>query len=304
MAKGAGTEQRPGFRFTGLRSPTGSRERQPASLMNQTLTVQVNPAAPQHPALLSYEIHGSRGPLVMMLHGLGSRGADWVLQIEALQERYQLVTVDLRGHGSSPPTPGWPTFRELAEDVVDLMDKLEVPRAHLVGLSMGGGVALQMAVDFSERVESLVIVNAAATLRVPYARLPSAFVRIVLLLTGRRRKLGEWVAAGLFPRDDQQELREVASERIAGNLRRNYLQAVVAILRFDLRKRVVEIAAPTLVVAGQLDRTVPLLSKLALAESIPGARLEVIEGSGHATPLDAPEAFNRLLVEFLGEHSR
>jgi len=251
--------------------------------------------------MLSHEIHGSPGPMVMMLHGLGSRGADWVLQIEALQERYRVVTADLRGHGTTPSTPGWPTVKDLAEDVVRLLEQIGEPRAHIVGLSMGGGVALQLGVDFPGRVESLTIVNAAATLRVPFNRLPSAFVRIALLLSGRRRKLGEWVAAGLFPRDDQYELREVAADRISDNLRRNYLQAIIAILRFDLRKRVHQIAAPTLVVAGKLDQTVPLGAKIALASSIPGARLEVIEGSGHGTPLDAPDEFNHLLLEFLSE---
>ena len=157
-----------------------------------------------------------------------------------------------------------------------------------------------MGVDFPNQVESLTIVNAAAKLRVPFRRLPSAFVRIALLLSGQRRKLGEWVASGLFPRADQQELREVAAERISDNLRRNYLQAIVAILRFNLRSRVSQITAPTLVVAGQLDQTVPLRAKVELASSIPDSRLEVIEGSGHGTPLDSPDEFNRLLLEFLG----
>jgi 3-oxoadipate enol-lactonase len=115
--------------------------------------------------------------------------------------------------------------------------------------------------------------------------------------------LGEWVAAGLFPRDDQQQLREVAAERIAANLRRNYLQAINATLRFDLRNQVHRIVAPTLVVAGELDRTFSLRPKIALVRAIPGARLEVIEGSGHATPLDAPDEFNRILLEFLGDHA-
>ncbi|MFQ5943114.1 MAG: alpha/beta fold hydrolase [Anaerolineales bacterium] len=238
-----------------------------------------------------------------MLHGLGSRGEDWIFQIEALEHDYRVVTPDLRGHGSSPSTIDWPTMGDLAADVLCLLDQLGERRAHFVGLSLGGGVALQMGLDYPDRVKSLTIVNAAATLRVPRNRLPSAFVRMALLLTGRRKRLGEWVADGLFPREDQTEIREVAATRIAENLRRNYLQAIVAILRFDLRKQVHLIQAPTLVVAGMLDDTVPISPKVALASAIPGARLEVIDGSGHATPLDAPEEFNRLLREFLGKQS-
>ncbi len=267
------------------------------------MTAELHPPSTKHRIALSHEIHGSHGPLVLMLHGLGSRGEDWVLQIEALQNEYRMVTCDLRGHGTSPSTPGWPTVSDLVEDVIGLLEQIGARSAHVVGLSLGGGVALQMGVDFPEQVESLTIVNAAATLRVPRNRLPSAFVRMVLLLTGRRRRLGEWVAAGLFPRDDQQELREVAAERIADNLSRNYLQAILAILRFDLRKQVGQIVAPTLVVAGELDTTVPMRPKIVLARTIPGARLEVIGGSGHATPLDSPDEFNRLLLEFLDEQS-
>ncbi len=267
------------------------------------MTVQSNLSTPERHLTLSHEIHGSHGPLVLMLHGLGSRGEDWVLQVPALQSEYRLVTCDLRGHGTSPSTPGWPTVSDLAEDVIGLMQQVGERTAHVVGLSLGGGVALQMGVNNPQHVESLTIVNAAATLRVPFRRLPVAFVRIALLLAGRRRKLGEWVAEGLFPRVDQQQLRKVAAERIADNLQRNYLQAIVAILRFDLRKQVRLIVAPTLVVAGKLDQTVPLSSKIALARAIPGARLEIIEGSGHATPLDAPDEFNRILLEFLGEQA-
>lgn len=253
---------------------------------------------------LSYEIHGKTGPPVLFLHGLGSRGQDWIFQIEALQDEYRMVTLDLRGHGDSPAAEGWPTILDFAEDVVHLLEDIEIPQAHVVGLSLGGGVALQLGVDFPEYVKSLTIANSAATLRVPMRRLHSAAIRVAFLATGQRQKLGEWVASGLFPQDDQQELRAAASERIASNARLNYFRSILAILRFDLRKRVHLIHAPTLVVAGDLDTTVPLKPKVKLAQSIPDARLEVIEGSGHATPLDAPAEFNRILLEFLREQDR
>lgn len=265
------------------------------------MTAVLQARSTESPVLLSHEIHGSHGPLVLMLHGLGSRGDDWVFQIEALQDEYRVLTLDLRGHGISPSAPGWPTLRDLAVDVAGLLQQMGERRAHVVGLSLGGGVALQIGVDFPDLVESLTIVNAAATLRVPFRRFPIAFMRLALLLTGRRRRLGEWVAVGLFPRADQLQLREVAAERIAENTRPNYLKAINAILRFDLRKEVRLIEVPTLVVAGRLDRTVPLRSKVALAQAVPGARLEVIENSGHATPLDAPVEFNRILLEFISE---
>ncbi len=265
------------------------------------MTAVLQARSTESPVLLSHEIHGSHGPLVLMLHGLGSRGEDWGFQIEALQDKYRVLTLDLRGHGFSPSTPGWPTLRDLAADVASLLQQIGEQRAHVVGLSLGGGVALQMSIDFPGQVESLTIVNAAATLRVPFRRFPSAFMRLALLLTGHRRRLGKRVAVGLFPGADQLQLREVAAERMAENTRLNYIKAILAILRFDMRKEVHLIEVPTLVVAGRLDRTVPLRSKVALAQAVPGARLEVIENSGHATPLDAPDEFNRILLEFISE---
>ena len=252
---------------------------------------------------LSYELHGTYGPLVVLLHGLGSRGVDWVFQIEALRGRYRVLTPDLRGHGNSPANAGWPTLSDMAMDVADLLQELGERTAHFVGLSLGGGVALQFGLDYPEFVESLTIVNAAASLRVPKDRLPHALVRVALLLTGQREKLGVWVAAGLFPRSDQSELRAEAAKRISENLRLNYLRAIIAILRFNIKDQVHRIQVPTLVVAGELDDTVPMGPKVELARSIQGSRLEIIVGSGHATPLDAPDEFNQLLLQFLRERA-
>lgn len=249
--------------------------------------------------VLNYQRYGAGGPSVVLLHGLGSCGADWLLQVEALQPHYQVLTPDLRGHGDSPMPPGWPGVQELAGDVAELLDRLGLGVAHLVGLSLGGGVALDLAVRRPELVRSLTIVNASASLGGGLRRVPVSMVRLALLLAGPMPWLGAWVAQGLFPAADQQELRKLAQQRIARNSRMNYLKAVLAVLRFDLRKRIGQIRAPTLVVAGDRDRTIPLGAKRALAAAIPGARLELIQGSGHATPLDAPERFNRVLLAFL-----
>lgn len=250
---------------------------------------------------LHYQLDDNQGPLVLLLHGLGSCGADWLLQVEALRPAYRTLTVDLRGHGESPMPPGWPTMADLAGDVAGLLHRLELGAAHLVGLSLGGGVALQLAVDRPQLVRSLTIVNSSATLAGGLQRLPSSLIRLALLLAAPKRWLGAWVAGGLFPRPDQAELRRLAVQRIAENSRSNYLKAVTAILRFDLRQQLDQIAAPMLVVAGDQDRTVPLAAKRRLAAAVPNARLEVIAGSRHATPLDAPDRFNRLLLDFLAE---
>jgi 3-oxoadipate enol-lactonase len=93
----------------------------------------------------------------------------------------------------------------------------------------------------------------------------------------------------------------MAAARIAGNSWRGYLQAALAVSRFDRRRDLARIKTPTLVVAGEKDTTVPMRPKLELAQRIPGARLEVIPGSGHVTPIDATARFNALILAFLAD---
>ena len=236
---------------------------------------------------------------VLLLHGLGSCGDDWALQLRALAPRYSALAPDLRGQGKSPMPAGWPTIELLTADVVSLLDRLEIGSAHVVGLSLGGAVALQLAAEAPERVRSLVAVNTFARLRTPRRSMGRGRRRMWLAATGRMEELGRSVAAGLFPYAGQEEMRALAAARLASNSPLTYVKLLMAVGRFDLRGRLGEIRVPTLVVAGEQDATVSMECKLELAGGIPGARLERFAGSGHATPLDQPERFNAALLGFL-----
>jgi pimeloyl-ACP methyl ester carboxylesterase len=112
-------------------------------------------------------------------------------------------------------------------------------------------------------------------------------------------RVAEAVAMRLFPKPEQTQLRREATERIRNNDLAAYRATLWAIARFDAQARLDEIRRPTLVVAGDQDTTVPLASKRRLAERIPDSRLEIIGDSGHATPVDQPESFNRVVIQFL-----
>ena len=114
-------------------------------------------------------------------------------------------------------------------------------------------------------------------------------------------RLGERVAKGLFPHDGQSNLRELAAEGVASNSHLAYLQSLVAVGRFNIRPRLKEIKAPTLVIAGERDGTVPMEAKTDLHQRIPNSQLVVLSDSGHASPYDATARFNELLVTFLLE---
>ncbi|HHS97895.1 MAG TPA: alpha/beta fold hydrolase [Chloroflexi bacterium] len=249
---------------------------------------------------MHYLLEGD-GPAVLLLHGLGSRGEDWMPQIVALAGAgYTALAPDLRGHGKTDKPPGPYTIHQMADDVNGLLERLVVERAAVVGLSLGGLVAQSLAVRHPARVRALVLVNTFARLRLARRRGWSLFLRRGWsMVAGGMKKQAETVARELFPRPEQEGLRRIAARRLAENDPAAYQATVWAVLRFDGRRDLERIQAPTLVVAGAEDTTVSLEAKQELATRIPNARLEIVPGSGHATPLDRPEAFNRLLLEFL-----
>jgi pimeloyl-ACP methyl ester carboxylesterase len=228
---------------------------------------------------------------VLLLHGLGSSGDDWAPQVDALGDRYRVLTVDLPGHHRSARPRGSLSVARMAAAVDALLRRLAIDRAHVVGLSLGGCVALTLALAAPPRVRSLVIVNSFARLRPDGARAAfRALGRALLALGAPMSVVAAYVAREAFPRADQVDLRAAARARIA---------ALAAMARFDVSARLGEIRCPTLVVAGERDTTVAMAAKQTLADTIPGARLALVAGSGHVTPHDDPAAFNRLLLEHL-----
>jgi 3-oxoadipate enol-lactonase len=252
---------------------------------------------------LHYTLRGCSAPAVVLLHGLGSSSADWPEQHAVLEARYRVVAVDLPGHGRSALPERALTVESMARDVAGLLTRLGEGPAHILGLSLGACVALRLALAAPERVRSLTLVN-------PFARVQPGGIGDVARLTLRMFLLGTapmsavaaHVARRLFPWPEQRALYEGAVASLAQTSRRAYFAAMRALARFDARGQVAAIRHPTLIVAGDRDTSVPLAAKLALADAIPRARMLIVPGSGHATPHDRPEIFNRALLEFLAKN--
>jgi 3-oxoadipate enol-lactonase len=248
---------------------------------------------------IHYELVGNGEP-VLLLHGLGSCVDDWGPQMGALA-RYAVVGVDLRGHGRSGKPRGPYSIASFAADVVHVIETLGVGAVHVVGMSLGGMVGFQLAVDAPSLVRSLVVVNSAPAV-VPRTLAEHAMVtarKTALRLLGLRG-LARRIAAANLPRPEQAELREKLVERIASNDLAAYRAAMNAIVGWSVEDRLGEITCPVLVVAGERDYT-PVELKNAYARKIRRARVAVVADSSHITPMDSPEAFNRLLVDFLEE---
>jgi len=241
------------------------------------------------------------GPVVVFLHGLGGSRTAWDPQLVALADDFRCVAWDLPGYGASPPPDGPMTFPALADAVASLLDTLGVERAPLVGLSLGGMVALHAALEHPDRVSGLVLCDTS-----PAFGLDGTDPRE--WRAARRAPLD----AGRTPADVAEEvLRSVAGPALTGEpldravaamarISADGLRAVVDLLpTHDVRDRLGAVACPTLVIVGEHDTETPPAYSEALAAGIPGARLEVVADAGHLTPTEAPEAVNRLLAEFL-----
>jgi pimeloyl-ACP methyl ester carboxylesterase len=189
----------------------------------------------------------------------------------------------------------------MAGDLQRLLEHRTTAPVHVVGLSLGAAVALQLALEQPESVRSLVLVNGFSRLRPRSLRLGSLIGRLVLLAVGPMKWLGEWVARDLFPHATQLELRRVAAARIANNDRRSYRVLLCALAGFDVSGELKHIECPTLVIASEGDRILNGPEKVLLAESIPNARLLWLRDSGHAAPIDSPDRINSALLQFLAE---
>ena len=236
----------------------------------------------------------------MLLHGLGSSHEDWLMQIPAFSPHYYVMVPDCRGHGDSEKPPGPYSIPLFASDIIALLDELAPDPVHLLGISMGGLVAQQIVLDAPNCVRSLVLVNTFSHLQVGGLKDWIALLRRVVALRFRTmEQVGHVVARQLFPKPEQALLREMTAQRWAKNDKRAYQAASMAIWRFNVTARLGEISCPTLIVAGENDGTVAPRHREVLHRNIAGSQLVVIPDSTHATPVDQPDALNRVVMDFL-----
>jgi pimeloyl-ACP methyl ester carboxylesterase len=213
---------------------------------------------------------------VLLLHGLGATCDSWQLQIPALTEAgLRVLAPDARGFGSSTYPGGGVSIRTLAGDMAALLDAVapDGQRVHLVGISMGGTLALQLTLDRPDRPDKLALVNTFARLRPKSLRLWSFYLaRFFLVHTLGIPMQARLVAGRMFPHPDQILLRQAFSGQIQQADPRGYRAALRALARFDVTGRLKEIQVPSLVVTGELDTTVPPETQAKLASGLPNAR--------------------------------
>jgi 3-oxoadipate enol-lactonase len=247
---------------------------------------------------LAYDLAGEGRPL-LLLHGLGGRGSDWAAQVAHFQPRYRVITCDVLGHGASARPPGPYSVARFARGVAALLRTVAPEPAHLVGLSMGGMVAFQLAVDAPDLIRSLVIVNSGPEL-VPRnaAERWALRMRVFTVRWLGMRRMGTMLGERLFPDDPDRRADFLA--RFLTNDRHAYLAATRALIGWSVADRIEAIAAPTLAVVSDQDYTPPS-RKEEYVRRIRGARMVVVPNARHALPMERPDAFNQVLDAFLAE---
>lgn len=240
------------------------------------------------------------GAPVLFLHGLGGSRTAWEPQLESLAGEFRCIAWDLPGYGDSDPLVPL-TFHGIAEAAVRLLDELGIDRADVVGLSFGGQQALHLALRHPERVGRLVLADTSASFGADGTDV-EAWKRLRL----------DPLDAGVTPADMAEAVIDaITADGFGGAERERTIAAFARIpadgLRaavhclptHDVRDRLGEIEAMTLVIVGEHDTETPVSYAETLAAGIPHAELAVIPGVGHLTPAEAPERFNALVHAFL-----
>jgi pimeloyl-ACP methyl ester carboxylesterase len=243
---------------------------------------------------IAWERHGA-GPPLLLIHGLGYARWGWEPVVERLARSFDVLLFDNRGVGESDAPPGPYTAEAMAADAVQVLDEAGVDRAHVVGTSLGGMVAQELALRWPARVDRLVL--ACTTPGGPKAfPMPQ---RTVDLMTARAT-MREYVENALEP-DPRPELVDrilVHRERTAQPFEHWAAQAAAG-AAFDAHDRLGSVAAPTLVQHGYGDVVVDPRNADLLAAAIPGARTSVYPGAGHLFMWQEPDRFSRELKAFL-----
>ena len=249
---------------------------------------------------IAWERRGNGDPL-LLIHGLGYARWGWEPVVDGLEQHQTVVLFDNRGIGESDAPPGPYTVTGLAADAVDVLDAAGLERAHVLGTSLGGMVALQLALDYPQRVDKLVL--ACTTAGGPAsAPMPEPTVRLMAEAPGLPPEvaLRRFVENAFGSKPDVAVVDRIMEHRLAtAQPQAAWVAQAAAGAGFDVWDRVGEIGAPTLVLTGDADNVVdPRNSKL-LAERIPNARIEVFSDAGHLFFWEQPQRFVDVVTEFL-----
>jgi 3-oxoadipate enol-lactonase len=251
-----------------------------------------------------YEVLGQGEPLLLIM-GLGGHSLDWGWILpRRLADRYKVIMFDNRGAGRSDRPPGPCTIEQMAGDTVGLMDALGIDHAHLFGGSMGGMIALQMALDHPKRVDKLVLGATTAGGRSRTFPPPEIQKYFYPRLDLSAHDYLWWTGAVCYPHEFIDAHPDIVEKKIQSNLAypstlAAYEAQLEAFMAFDVDGRLNTIREPTMVIIGTQDVLIPPPNSFLIARRIPDAHLREIEGAGHIFWISHPGETLSIVTEFL-----
>jgi 3-oxoadipate enol-lactonase len=248
---------------------------------------------------LRYRLEGrADGPALVFVNSLGTGLEMWDAQAAALGGAFQILRYDTRGHGASGVPAGPASIERLGRDLLALLDRLGIARATICGLSLGGLTAQWLAIHQPARVGRLVLANTAARI----GSVAGWEARIAAVAGGGMAAVAEAVLARFFSpafRAAQPAAVAACGAALSATSPAGYAACCAALRDADLRPMVGRIAAPTLIIAGELDEATPPAQSEELRAAIPISELALLPGAAHLSNIELPGQFGALLRRFL-----
>ncbi|SNT36982.1 3-oxoadipate enol-lactonase [Noviherbaspirillum humi] len=249
---------------------------------------------------LHYRIDGREGaPWLILCNSLGTTLDMWAPQMAQLQERFRVLRYDTRGHGQSDVTSGPYNVAQLGQDVINLMDALQIQRAHFCGLSMGGMTGMWLGIHHPQRLQRLVLCNTAAKIGTPEAW----NARIDAVMKDGMAPVVPAVLERWFTKrylDQGMEQVEPVRQMLLSTNVEGYAANCGAVRDMDQRDAIKTIAVPTLVIAGTHDQATSAAEGRAVADAIPHAQYVKFDAA-HLSNWELPQPFTDTLIEFLSK---
>jgi 3-oxoadipate enol-lactonase len=257
------------------------------------------------PAELNYAIEGpADAPTIAFTGSLGTDLTFWQPQSDRLNERYRTLRYEIRGHGASEVPPGPYSMSDLGSDLVALLDRLEIERVLLCGLSIGGMISMWVAAHAPDRVERLVLCCTSAQLGPPeawYER--AATVRAEGAGAIADAVLGRWFTPRFRDSAHGKPVVERMRAILTATPPEGYAGCCEAIAEMDLTPDLSSITAPTLVIAGEHDPSTPPEHGRRIADLIPGAGFELVSPAAHLATIERPDLTTAMILRFLRDEN-
>lgn len=249
--------------------------------------------------------HIGRGELVLFMHGIGGNRTNWHDQLPAFAEHFHAVAWDARGYGDSDDYEGPLDFTDYANDAVRVLDHFGAAKAHLVGLSMGGRIAMDFADRYADRVLTLTLCDTHLGFSHFSEEKKAEFIRLRKepLVNGQEpRDMAPGVARTLVGPKASPEVLQRLVDSMARLHKESYIKSIEATVRTDTHDGLERIRVPTHVVVGGGDRLTPPEMAEKIVARISGAVLTLIPDAGHLSNIEEPQIFNDAALSFLLKH--